>query len=108
MGKNANGAAVTVPNILRADADLYERKAADYAPGGDPFENFRFAATFASRVCRGLPETDPRRAAALLMGVKISRMMTLGIAGRASNEGFLDTARDLRVYTGIFEGLCAV
>lgn len=99
---------MTVPGILRADAELYERKAADYANGGDPFENFRFAATFAARVCRGLPETDPRRAAATLIGVKISRMMTVGIGGRASNEAILDTIRDGRVYLGILEALCAL
>lgn len=97
-----------MPEILRTDADLYERKAADYANGGDPFENFRFAATFTARVCRGLPETDPRRAAALLVGVKVSRMMTVGLGGRASNEAILDTVRDARVYLGILEALCAV
>lgn len=96
---------MTVPGILRADAELYERKTADYAPNADPFENFRFAATFAARVCRGLPETDPRRAAAVLVGVKMSRLMTVGLAGAAQNEGVLDTIRDARVYLGILEAL---
>jgi hypothetical protein len=92
-----------VPTILRADADVYERKAADYAPGLDPWENFRFAALFAARVCVGLPDDDPRRATALLMGVKISRLMTLGLKGTASNEKITDTTSDLRVYTAILE-----
>lgn len=92
-----------VPAILRADADIYEKKAADYAPGEDPWENFRFAAAFAAKVCRGLPEADMRRATVLLIGVKISRLMTLGLAGDAKNESIIDTARDLRVYTAILE-----
>lgn len=99
---------MSVPETLRADADLYERKARDYAPGGDLFENFRFSSTFAARVCRGLSETDPRRATAVLCGVKISRMQTLGLAGSASNEGVLDTIRDLRVYLAILEELSQV
>lgn len=92
-----------VPEILRADADVYEKKAADYAPGSDPWENFRFAADFMARVCRGLPEDDLRRATVLLMGVKISRLMTLGLTGDAKNESITDTAKDLRVYTAILE-----
>jgi hypothetical protein len=95
----------TVPEILRADAGTYQRKAADYAPGTDPFENFRFSAVFAARVCRGLPDTDPRRAAAVLIGVKISRLMSLGLAGEAQNENVIDTLSDLRVYVGILESL---
>jgi hypothetical protein len=106
MDSNAKRAAVSnVLDLLRSDVLTYARKAADYAPGADPFENFRFAATFAARVCRGLPDTDPRRAAATLIGVKISRLMSLGIAGEAQNEGVRDTLADLRVYAAILEAL---
>ena|ERR1035438_3813569 len=96
----------SVLEILRSDALTYSRKAADYTiQGSDPFENFRFSASFAARVCRGLPETDPRRAVATLIGVKISRLMTLGLAREAQNEGVIDTLSDLRVYCAILEGL---
>ena len=96
---------MTVPELLRADADVYERKAADYAPNADPWENFRFAATFAARVCAGLPEDDPRRACALLIGVKLSRLQTLGLCRPAANEGVRDTLSDLRVYLAILTAM---
>jgi len=92
-----------VPEILRNDAGTYERKAADYAPGTDPYENFQFSAEFAHRLCEGLPTDDRRRATATLIGVKISRLQTLGLARAANNEGILDTIGDLRVYLGILE-----
>lgn len=92
-----------VPEILRKDAGTYERKAADYAPGTDPYENFQFSAEFAHRLCEGLPTDDRRRATATLIGVKISRLQTLGLARAANNEGILDTIGDLRVYLGILE-----
>ena len=94
-----------VLEILRGDALTYARKAADYAPNADPNENFRTAATFAARVCRGFPETDPRRAVATLIGVKISRLMTLGLARDAQNESVKDSLADLRVYAAILEAL---
>lgn len=95
-----------VLDLLRSDVLTYARKAADYANGPDPFENFRFAAIFAARVCRGLPETDPRRAAATMVGVKMSRLMTVGLAGEATNEAAMDTLRDARVYLAIMEAMC--
>src|ERR1017187_5472579 len=94
-----------VLEILRGDALTYARKAADYAPNAAPNETSRTAPTFAARVCRGLPETDPRRAVATLIGVKISRLMTLGLARDAQNEGVSDTLSDLRVYCAILEAL---
>jgi hypothetical protein len=97
--------AVTI--ILQEDACVYAVKAADYAPNVDPWENFRFAASFAARVCRGLPDGDKARATATLIGVKISRLMTLGLAGPASNECVTDTLRDLRVYAAILEAQMA-
>jgi len=93
----------TVPDLLRADAEVYERKAADYAPGSDPHENFRFASQFAARLCESLGEDDVRRATAVLIGVKISRLQTLGLGRKARNEGIIDTLSDLRVYLGILE-----
>lgn len=92
-----------VGELLTADAALYDKKAADYAPGSDPWENFRFASHFMATVCRGLPEDDLRRATVLLIGVKISRLMTVGLGGTASNETIKDTLRDQRVYTAILE-----
>ncbi len=92
-----------VSEILTADAEIYDRKAADYAPGSDPWENFRASAAFMAAVCRGLPEDDLKRATVLLIGVKISRLMTLGLVGKAKNESIKDTLRDLRVYTAILE-----
>lgn len=92
-----------VPEILRADADVYEKKAADYAPGSDPWENFRFASHFAARVCLDLAADDPRRATVTIIGVKLSRLMTLGLAGEAKNEAVEDTLKDLRVYAAILE-----
>ena len=73
-------ASLSLPiDLLEADADVFRRKQADYAPDGpapraftlrmDAFENFRFSSWYAARVCRGLPEDDPRRAAAILEGV---------------------------------------
>lgn len=93
-----------VAELLEADAELYARKAADYAPdAGDPFENFRSSSSFASRV--GGREVRPVDAALVLMGVKISRLQTVGASGKARNEGFRDTLRDLRVYAAIVEAL---
>ncbi len=101
--------------LLEADADVFRRKQADYAPDGpapksftlrmDALENFRFSAWFASRVCRGLPEDDPRRAAAVLLGVKASRLMTVGLEGTASNEAIDDTESDFRNYSAILDAL---
>lgn len=92
-----------VAEILRKDADVYDRKRADYSPGDDPFENFKFAAKFAARVCDGIPLDDQRRAAATLVGLKISRLMTVGLTGDPKNEGVLDTFGDDRVYNAILE-----
>lgn len=87
---------------LRADASTYARKSADYAPDpAHPFENFEFAAKFAQRVCLDLPADDPRRATATVIGIKLSRLQTLGLAGTASNEAIDDTLGDLRVYCAI-------
>ena len=86
------------------DAAIYAKKAADYAPDtARPFQNFEFAAEFAQKVCLDLPADDPRRAVVTLMGVKLSRLMTLGLAGDATNEAVTDTLRDLRVYAAILE-----
>lgn len=105
MAKDSNRAAVRpVPALLRADADLYEKKAGDYAPKiEDPWENFKFAAHFAARVCLDLAAHDPRRATVTILGVKLSRLMTLGLAGAARNEAVEDTLKDLRVYAAILE-----
>ena len=92
-----------VAKLLLSDATVYDRKAADYAPGADPWENFRFSARVAAAICRGLPDDDPRRAAAVLIGVKVSRLMTVGLGRKASNETIIDTMRDLRVYVAILE-----
>ena len=92
----------TVPELLRADAELYERKAADYASSANPWENFRSAARFAGRLAG--KELDERDACALLIGVKISRLETLG-RREPANEGVADTLRDLRVYAAILESM---
>lgn len=102
-----------VPEILRGDADTYEAKASDYAPDpNDPFENFSFAGRFADRLTRDQfavtlrPATRQQVAACcVLVGVKISRLMTLGLFGAAKNESVLDTIRDLRVYLAILEAM---
>jgi hypothetical protein len=83
-------------------AETYTRKSADYAPDPlRPFENFGSAARFAARVCLDLPADDRRRATATLIGVKLSRLQTLGLAGKASNEAVEDTLGDLIVYLAI-------
>ena len=92
-----------VAEILMDDGIVYSQKAADYAPDGDPWQNFCTSAAFAAAVCRGLPENDPRRSTAVLIGVKISRLMTLGLTKEAKNEAIKDTMRDLRVYVAILE-----
>ena len=102
-----------VSEILRGDADTYEAKASDYAPDpSDPFENFTFSGWFADRLTRDqfavtLWPTTRRQVAAccVLIGVKISRLMTLGLFGAAKNESVLDTIRDLRVYLAILEAM---
>lgn len=108
-------APLTPLELLEKDAEVFRRKQADYSPNGaapktftlllDAFENFRFSAWYASRVCKGLPEDDPRRAAAILEGVKISRRMTVGLAGTASNETIDDTGSDGRNYSAILDAL---
>lgn len=93
-----------VAEILHADADLYERKAADYSP--DParrFENFEEAARFASGVTG--KALEPVDVAIVLMGVKLARLRSLGVAGVARNEAVVDTLRDLRVYAAIVEAM---
>jgi hypothetical protein len=92
-----------VPTILTRDGETYARKAADYAPGPDQFENFTFSANFAARVCRGLPDGDQKYATATLIGVKVSRLMTLGLVREGANECIKDTLMDLRVYLAILE-----
>ena len=91
-----------VARILHADADLYARKAADYAPGADPFENFARAASFATRT--GGKEITREDVCRVLIGVKVSRLETLGDRP-PSNEGVLDTIRDARIYLAILEGM---
>lgn len=103
----------TVPELLRGDADTYEAKAKDYAPDpNDPFENFSFAGRFAERLVDGALQTTASRdrlnqvyACCVLIGVKVSRLMTLGLFRPAKNEGVLDTIRDLRVYLAILEAM---
>ena len=103
----------TVPELLRGDADTYEAKAKDYAPDpNDPFENFSFAGRFAERLVDGVLQTTMSRdrlnrvcACCVLIGVKVSRLMTLGLFRPAKNEGVLDTIRDLRVYLAILEAM---
>ena len=102
-----------VSEILRGDADTYEAKASDYAPDpNDPFENFSFAGRFAGRLVDGVFQTTTSRdrldqvyACCVLIGVKVSRLMTLGLFRPAKNEGVLDTIRDLRVYLAILEAM---
>lgn len=100
-------ATLTVPavaKLLHGDAFTYTRKAADYAPDpADPWENFTFASHVAARICNGLADDDKRRATALLIGLKVSRLMTVGLAGKASNEKIDDTLGDLRVYAAILQ-----
>jgi len=98
---------MSVSSVLRSAADLYEKKRLDYAPDpNDPYENFRFAAGFAARVGSGLPDWDQRRATLTLIGVKLSRMNTLGLCRDASNEAISDTIEDLMVYLAILKEQC--
>jgi len=98
---------MSVASALRRAADTYERKALDYAPNeDDPYENFKFAAKFAARVGSGLPDWDQRRATLVLIGVKLSRMHTLGLCRDASNEAISDTIEDLMVYLAILKEQC--
>lgn len=95
---------LSVPEILKTDAETYARKAADYAPEvTDPWENFSFSSMFMARVGRGVEDGSPILATLVLIGVKISRMMTLGVMGKAKNEALKDTLQDLRVYLAILE-----
>ena len=91
-----------VADILRNDAITYERKAADYAPV-DPWENFRTSATFAGRLAG--TNVSHIESCLMLIGLKISRLQTLGLFGAAKNESVLDTVGDLRVYLAILEAM---
>jgi hypothetical protein len=91
-----------VARRLRETAETYQRKAADYAPDpGRPFENFEFSSKLAARICLDLPADDPRRSTVALIGVKLSRLQTLGLTGKAANEAIEDTLGDLIVYLAI-------
>lgn len=84
--------------ILGAAAKISEKKRAMYA-GTDPDENFIESAKFAGRLCRGLPTDDPRRSTATLIGVKLARVMNLGLSGDAEYfESIEDTLVDLVNY----------
>ena len=99
---------MSVADALRKAADTYEKKAADYAPDpGDPFENFRYAAEFALRVGHRISPADPRYTTLTLIGVKLSRLRTVGIDGKASNEALVDTLEDLMVYLAILKEQCS-
>ena len=89
-----------VSTILSNAAAISDQKRKDYA-GVDPDENFTESARFAGRVCRGLPEEDRRRSTAVLIGVKLVRLETIGLAGSALNESLDDTLTDLINYTAI-------
>jgi len=95
----------TIAGILRSDADFYTQKAADYAPDkANPFENVEFAAKFSSGVSGGTGQfSTPEMVLINLIGVKISRLMTVGWGGRNKNEPFVDTLRDLRIYSAMLE-----
>lgn len=89
-----------VSTILKAAADLCDRKRRDYA-GEDSDSNFTSSAAFAARVCRGLPDNDRRRSTATLIGIKLARLDTLGLAGNALNESLDDTLRDIINYVAL-------
>lgn len=89
-----------VPYLLGEAAKISDQKRQDYA-GADPDENFIESAKFSGRLCRGLPETDCRRSTTTLIGVKLARMLTIGLSGIANHESLDDTLTDLINYTAI-------
>lgn len=90
--------------LLEDAAETYRRKAADYDPRND-FENFRFSAGWGAKVCRGLTEDDPRRSVVNQIGIKMSRLATVGLSATAKNEGILDTIDDACVYLKILQSM---
>lgn len=93
-----------VCELLKRDASIYRQKAMDYAPDpGGPWENFEYAARFVG----GVTKKDVTREdiALALVGVKLSRLATVGLAREAKNEAVADTLGDLRVYLAILEAM---
>lgn len=92
-------------DVLGKCSTVFGKKRADYSPGADQWENFRFSSMFSSRVCSGLPIDDPRRSAAVLIGTKISRLMSLGLNREEQNEKVTDTIEDCINYLAILEAM---
>lgn len=86
--------------ILHQASDLLGKKRDDYAPTNWA-ENFESSAAWMAKVCEGLPTDSPVRSAVVLMGVKISRLATLGLGRTASNESIDDTFHDLINYAAL-------
>ncbi len=101
---NTNGRDTLTPHEILEDCkQVFIKKQADYSPGDSMWQNFTFSADFASRLCAGLPADDMRRSTAVLVGIKISRLMTLGLDKPAANEGIRDTISDLINYLSILQ-----
>lgn len=91
-----------VSTILKKAAAISDKKRQDYA-GTDPDENFIRAAEIAANICKGLADTDPRRATAILIGVKLARLQNLGLNGAANHESVDDTLDDTINYVAILK-----
>ncbi len=87
--------------ILFGDIQVLLRKAGDYSPRS-AFENFDTASYFTKKVTG--TEMDRIHSCLLLIGTKISRIMTVGL-NKPKNESLYDTLSDLRVYLAIFESM---
>lgn len=93
----------SVADLLRVDAETYDRKAADYAEPNDPFKNFREAEQFRAACLRGREPSCEVASSLTLIGLKLSRLKNIGVYNQAKNESVLDTLGDLRVYLAILE-----
>ena len=84
--------------LVETICEIHEAKSHDYAQDQNPYSNFEYAATLASRFSNPLD-----RVFATLMGIKLARLAELTAAGKTpKNEALQDTRRDLANYAMIW------
>ena len=82
--------------LLAEDAELHDKKQADYGKGDDPFANVRSSIDFG---------VDPWVGAMVRLNDKVRRLQALMKNGDLKNESAYDSFRDIRVYAGIAQVL---
>ena len=76
---------------------LHDRKSHDYAQVGNPYSNFEYAATVASRF------HDPvDRVFATMIGIKLARIAELKSGKIPNNESLRDSYDDLANYSALW------